>query len=622
MTLSINNETKRLIFITIILIIVNSILFFYILGKNPNDLKAKNGILDLTKWDFNQDGAVRLGGDWEFFWKNFIDSKSDVEPDLFVKVPDVWNNYKIGEESLPPFGFATYRIKVKGVAREPLSIKIQPCSTAYELYIDDNLIARNGTLSRDKDGFVPQYKPESKTFIPASNNFTITVHIANFVYARGGMWNIAMLGKPSQIENINRAIIYRDLFLLGSFITMMIFCFCIYGLGEQKPFIIIFALLTLSVAVRITLYGERIILSYVSAFGVVIVIEYLTLIWIPVLISLFMQCMTQNKRNRKFTPAVLLSATLLTIIVLLTPISFFTRFTMILEVFGAVITIYSLICILLSKKKSKYLIATGILSFLISGVYDILFHSCIISGYAEYTPIGFYIMFNIWAVVLALEYTTKVQTTKESIKKAHDAEIALLQAQIKPHFLYNSLNVISTLCKLNGEYAEKLTIELAKYLHYTFDFVQSVKFISFSEELEFVKTYVKIEKARFVNEFDVVYDLCDTSEIMVPPLSIQPLIENAIRHGVRKSGKFGNVFLKVREEDADFTIEIIDQGAGIEPLMLEKIRKGIRPENCGVGITNVKQRIEQIYKTNFEIVSELDSGTHITITIPKEVREI
>lgn len=155
------------------------------------------------------------------------------------------------------------------------------------------------------------------------------------------------------------------------------------------------------------------------------------------------------------------------------------------------------------------------------------------------------------------------------------------------------------------------------------EFKNLSKFISFSAELEFVETYVKIETARFVDEFNVIHDLCDTSGLAVPPLSIQPLVENAIRHGVRKKEEFGTVVLSVRENEKKdgFIIEISDDGVGIEPSKLEQLNAGIQDGNS-VGLINVKRRIDSLRGTSFVIKSELGRGTRIVITMPRNVQEL
>ncbi|RIE00676.1 ATP-binding protein [Cohnella faecalis] len=121
---------------------------------------------------------------------------------------------------------------------------------------------------------------------------------------------------------------------------------------------------------------------------------------------------------------------------------------------------------------------------------------------------------------------------KASVKNAKAAEIAFLRSQIKPHFLYNALNSIAELCVDEPEQAEQLTLQLSQYLRSSFDFKQLDSLTTLDNELKLVEAYVRIEKARFGDRLRVIYDIDANPAIRIPPLILQPLVENAIRHGL------------------------------------------------------------------------------------------
>ena len=98
-----------------------------------------------------------------------------------------------------------------------------------------------------------------------------------------------------------------------------------------------------------------------------------------------------------------------------------------------------------------------------------------------------------------------------------------MQAQIKPHFLYNALNAIAYICRIDAERARELVLDLSSYLRHSFDFRNLAKYITFDEELEFIQAYVKIEQARFEDKLKVEYELENTGELKLPPLILQPL---------------------------------------------------------------------------------------------------
>lgn len=208
---------------------------------------------------------------------------------------------------------------------------------------------------------------------------------------------------------------------------------------------------------------------------------------------------------------------------------------------------------------------------------------------------------------------------KDAEKMAEINEIAFLQAQIKPHFLYNALNVIASLCRIDPKKARSLILDLARYLQHTFSYKKDNYKTSFSDELEYIEAYVKIEQARFKDKINIVYDIEDSEDLVVPALIIQPLIENAIRHGIRKGCGSGTVILRVKNVRDRFIIEVEDNGIGMTEEEINKIKYAKPSEKTGVGLTNIDMRLKKFYKTGIDIQSSVGKGTKISFSIPKQV---
>jgi len=196
-------------------------------------------------------------------------------------------------------------------------------------------------------------------------------------------------------------------------------------------------------------------------------------------------------------------------------------------------------------------------------------------------------------------------------------ESAFLQAQIKPHFLYNALNVIAALCRIDAEKARLLILDLSSYLRHNFDFLNLMKYISFDEELDFIKTYVRIEQARFPDKLKVEYELDHTEDLQVPPLMLQPLVENAIRHGVRKNDEGGHIFLRVKNLESSYIIEVEDDGAGMTQEQIDRILTESASAGIGVGLANIRKRLQMIYGTSLLIESVVGKSTKISLVLPK-----
>lgn len=207
---------------------------------------------------------------------------------------------------------------------------------------------------------------------------------------------------------------------------------------------------------------------------------------------------------------------------------------------------------------------------------------------------------------------------KGSVKNAKDAEIAFLRSQIKPHFLYNALNSIAELCVDEPEQAEELTLHLSQYLRSSFDFKQLDSMTTLENELELVQAYVHIEKARFGSRLHVDYDVDANLTLGIPPLILQPLVENAIRHGLMSNLSGGKVMLAIKNEaDNVISFAVEDNGRGMSEQKLEEVLKPDLDKR-GVGLWNISQRIKLIYGKNIHVESAEGIGTKVSFAIPAQ----
>jgi sensor histidine kinase YesM len=193
--------------------------------------------------------------------------------------------------------------------------------------------------------------------------------------------------------------------------------------------------------------------------------------------------------------------------------------------------------------------------------------------------------------------------------------MAFLQAQIKPHFLYNALNVIIATCAVNPDKATDLLIELSQYLRGSFDFQNRDQLVPLAKELELVESYVHLEQARFEERLVVRYDVDPDVRLYLPPLSIQPLVENAIRHGVMARAAGGTVNLGILREGEHIVIQVQDDGVGIPPERLAQVHSGRTEGPGGVGLQNINRRLLSLYGQGLEIQSHSGTGTIIRFRI-------
>jgi two-component system LytT family sensor kinase len=195
---------------------------------------------------------------------------------------------------------------------------------------------------------------------------------------------------------------------------------------------------------------------------------------------------------------------------------------------------------------------------------------------------------------------------------ANKAEIKALQAQINPHFLFNALNTIISFIRLNPNRARELIINLSTYLRYNLEIGELP--VDIYRELEQVKAYIEIEKARFGDKLHIIYNIEDDLDVKIPSLIIQPIVENSIKHGILEGRGIGNVTIEIKKiEGNNVMITIEDDGVGISKEIIEKVYAGEMEENK-IGMSNVHKRLKYIYGEGLKI-ERLKSGTRINFNV-------
>lgn len=223
--------------------------------------------------------------------------------------------------------------------------------------------------------------------------------------------------------------------------------------------------------------------------------------------------------------------------------------------------------------------------------------------------------------------TNRIHELIERVYKAQilekELELKALEAQINPHFLYNTLSTISWMARrVNAENIENLTFLLSKFYRLVLSKGNSI--ISVRDEIELLKAYVEIEKTRFDNLFEVSYDLDDEAlDYEMIKIILQPIAENAINHGIAPKGYKGTLVIKLRKDNENLYFSVIDDGVGIRKDVLERIEEGdIKKERVsGYAIKNVRDRINSVYgnKGYVSIFSRPGIGCSVRITIPKTI---
>ncbi|MFC4059794.1 sensor histidine kinase [Planomonospora corallina] len=206
-------------------------------------------------------------------------------------------------------------------------------------------------------------------------------------------------------------------------------------------------------------------------------------------------------------------------------------------------------------------------------------------------------------------------------RRAAEAEMRALRAQISPHFVYNSLTTIASFVRTDPERARELLVDFADFARYVLRRARDLT--TLADELRCVDRYLLLERARFGDRLRFTVQVApEVLGVPVPFLCLQPLVENAIKHGLARSGGPGEVRVVIRDAGAEAHISVEDDGLGMEPeqarLLLDDGPRSGRGEG-GIGLANVDLRLRQIYGDGYGLVveSELGGGTRVRLRVPK-----
>ncbi len=240
--------------------------------------------------------------------------------------------------------------------------------------------------------------------------------------------------------------------------------------------------------------------------------------------------------------------------------------------------------------------------------------------YLMFTRIDFYtigifitLVYQIVCVVLDLRTQYKEAIRYQQMQKElYEAKVSVMVSQIQPHFLYNSLTSIAMMCTKDPKQAKNATINFADYLRGNMNSLKQTSPVPFTQELEHLKKYLMLEQMRFGDLLNIEYDI-QAVNFSLPQLSVQPLVENAVKHGVGMKEDGGTVTIATRELPDHFEVIISDDGVGFD--------SSAPPKNDGrshVGMENTKQRLKDMCGGEVIIESEPGKGCVATIKIPKE----
>ncbi len=428
-------------------------------GKKP---VATNGVIDLTEWDFEKQGTVKLNGNWEFYWDRFLEPKDFAQPVLPEKtghftMPGSWNDYKTGSKKIPGQGYGTFRLTVRVRNGDAIyGLKTLHMATAYRMWVDGAPLSSNGKVGTSRDTMVPQYLPKISIFKPSGTSIQIVLQVSNFYHRKGGPWEVIEFGTGDQIIEKREDRNQLELFIFGALLIMAVYHFALYLFRTKDKSPLFFGIVCLAVVGRLIVTGERFFISLFPSINweVALKIEYICFyMFTPLFMMYFEKLFPQEFSKPLLRISQWLGAAFI-LFVIVTPATVYSYsippYQIITVAFGLYLHYVVIRAIMKKREGAILLIVSGEL-FFITAINDFFvaneFYHAI-----SLVPLGLLIFITFQSIILSKRFSnafSTVETQSAQLKideeELREKNIALENSnRIKDMFLANTSHELRT----------------------------------------------------------------------------------------------------------------------------------------------------------------------------------
>lgn len=585
--------------------------------------RVVNATLDLSSFH-SYDSVVPLDGLWEFYWETWLvtDGADDAVPDALVSLPHSWEGLAIGEETLPAGGTASYRLLVENCPSDfSYIVRVPDSQTPYRVFMDGELVLSGGFLSRNLDKIEVRSEMKEKS-VSESQPSTCEVVIEVASARTGGLYITPQLEEnrnatvnPVLMAYLQAGVIVGLIVYIVVFSTIAVFRGSVF---RADYFIVLCTILAFMASSRSEMMRLKVFKVVGAHFELVWLLQAIMLSLLPACLYLCARYLLDYRFSRKGV------ATLGALVVVMLAASIMASLSarvIAVVAFSIMCAILSLfVCVPVLARSWKRGDGDGLLfaggsfvlisAVLVDAIYSagllVVNASCLLGVCSVLYASLMFVVF-VRRMVAQERKAFELEQVRYQLK---EAEVSLMLSQIRPHFLYNSLTAVMALIPTNPQLAQTALLKFSQYLRANIDAVTNIRMIPFERELSHIETYLDIEKLRFGDRLKVVIE-ADEVGFDVPQLSIQPLVENAVKHGICKKQGGGTVTLRTREDGNSWCVEVHDDGIGFDPSTLGN------GEGGSIGIENVMYRLREECGAEIAFESKPGRGCTVKVFIPK-----
>lgn len=587
---------KRLRFVALSLMLLFFILLFSETCNftNLSQLTAEKGNILLPHTSIDQ--VYLLDGEWEVYDdQNNSLVNAGYTPEHYISIPEYWTKNEM------PEGRKLYKLRVTTnlSVGTLMGFKVVTGNDC-RLYIDNQLV------------FSADQRCQPVFHNTQSSELNIVVLLTDDVISAGNLGFRIYMGSPGDIILFHDSLMLKEELLIGALIIISIFFVALSYFMKNVRYTLNFSVVCFLIAIIIDIGNENIFTKQLALINtdISIFIWYTSYCLLMYFVILFLDELCSSHLS-DIIKKIMKIVTVIEIVALVCiPVKYYSSIDELIMVMGLIVCLSAVAIVTLGIIDHVQDAWPNMFSLIILLV--VFCHDGLLYEKEVIPPNKIYL----YAVYLILVIQMMIQARRIKIyhEKKTQAELSFLQAQIKPHFLHNVMNTLISLSRYDIDKTRELLYDFSTYLLNSFNTKNFKQLVELKHEIELIEAYLKIEKARFEERLDFSIELPDSLEYVVPPLMIQPIIENAIIHGVltKPEGGFVEIKIKVKNKKMEFLVR--DNGVGISTKQRNELQYS--QKQGSVGLINIQSRLQMLYSEELKIKSTYGIGTEITWQIP------